>query len=654
MVDASNSSQIIDFKNWRPLTKSRFKSAIECPTKLFYYGKKEEYSNLSNEDEFLQALAEGGYQVGELAKLYCPGGHDIKQLGYKESLEETNKLLKQENVTIYEAAISFENFFIRVDILKKTRDTIELIEVKAKSYHPEEDDFQKRDGYISNQWKPYLYDIAFQTWVTKQAFPENDIKSFLCLCDKSKVATVDGLNQLFRVKKNAKGRKEVIINKDVNDIELGEKILIKIPVDGVVNMILSGKDTDPLKADKEEQKDFSSRAREYAKYFKDNEKYPVTIGSKCKDCEYKLEKNKKSLKSGYEECWKSKIHNFDITKPHIFEIWYNTKVNIQIRNGVIYFRQLYDNPNLYGMLNERQALQVEKTIKKDLSEKIDALLYDEMESWKFPLHFIDFETSMVAIPFHKGKHPYEQTAFQFSCHSLKEDSSIVHNEWINIDRGVFPNYKFVDALKHILEKDNGTILRYSSYENSVLRQIQGQMVREDESKHAELIEWIDTITEWKVPGTRIKEHGERNMQDMLAVLKKYYYHPLMGGSNSIKAVLPSIFSTSNFIKNRYSKPVGYGINLKDAILYQLDSSGKPQDPYKLLTNQYDNIDLSSDMLILEDGKIQDGAAAMVAYAKLQFSEMTITEKKALTKSLLQYCELDTLAMVMIYEHWKYN
>lgn len=71
----------------------------------------------------------------------------------------------------------------------------------------------------------------------------------------------------------------------------------------------------------------------------------------------------------------------------------------------------------------------------------------------------------------------------------------------------------------------------------------------------------------------------------------------------------------------------------------------------MLTNQYDSIDLSCDELILEDGKIQDGAAAMIAYAKLQFTEMTDIEKEALTKSLLQYCELDTLAMVMIYEHW---
>ena len=46
----------------RYLTKSRFKSALECPTKLFYYSKSED-AHLMNDDDFMQALCEGGYQV---------------------------------------------------------------------------------------------------------------------------------------------------------------------------------------------------------------------------------------------------------------------------------------------------------------------------------------------------------------------------------------------------------------------------------------------------------------------------------------------------------------------------------------------------------------------------------------------------------------
>lgn len=59
-----------------------------------------------DDNDFLQALAKGGIQVGDLAKFYYPGGKDIKSLDYDESLAETNEYLKQENVTIYEAAVS--------------------------------------------------------------------------------------------------------------------------------------------------------------------------------------------------------------------------------------------------------------------------------------------------------------------------------------------------------------------------------------------------------------------------------------------------------------------------------------------------------------------------------------------------------------------
>jgi len=55
----------------RYLTKSRFKLALECLTKL-YYTRKDDYADESIDDSFLIALAEGGFQVGELAKfLFC-------------------------------------------------------------------------------------------------------------------------------------------------------------------------------------------------------------------------------------------------------------------------------------------------------------------------------------------------------------------------------------------------------------------------------------------------------------------------------------------------------------------------------------------------------------------------------------------------------
>ena len=66
----------------RYLTKSRFLLALDCPAKLYYTGK-DQYPDKSADNEFLDALAKGGFQVGALAKCYYPGGHDIESRDYR-------------------------------------------------------------------------------------------------------------------------------------------------------------------------------------------------------------------------------------------------------------------------------------------------------------------------------------------------------------------------------------------------------------------------------------------------------------------------------------------------------------------------------------------------------------------------------------------
>ncbi len=69
------------------LTKTRFSTALQCPTKLYYLDNKK-YTNTQNDDKFLVALAEGGFQVGTLAKYYHSGGHEIKSLDQKNALKK--------------------------------------------------------------------------------------------------------------------------------------------------------------------------------------------------------------------------------------------------------------------------------------------------------------------------------------------------------------------------------------------------------------------------------------------------------------------------------------------------------------------------------------------------------------------------------------
>ena len=48
--------------------------------------------------------------------------------------------------------------------------------------------------------------------------------------------------------------------------------------------------------------------------------------------------------------------------------------------------------------------------------------------------------------------------------------------------------------------------------------------------------------------------------------------------------------------------------------------------------------------------IDDGGAALTAYGRIQYTDMTNEEREKIGIALKRYCELDTLAMVMIYEH----
>ena len=649
----------------RYLTKSRFKLAMECPTKLYYIGKKE-YANMSLEDPFLQALAEGGFQVGELAKLYYPGGHDIDTLDYDKALKETNELLKEENCIIYEAAVKYGNFFIRIDILIKEGNRIKIMEVKSKSTSQATDAefFGKRGGMIAG-WKPYINDIAFQNYVVEKAFPECEVIPYLMLVNKNSLCPTDGLNQKFKISRNKSGRRYALASKNLTEEDLSEKLLIPINTEDVCQMVYQD-DYEFL----DQYIKFTDLINEFADKYKNDMLIEPQVSRNCKDCEFKADKAEieAGLKSGYHECFKShlKWKDSDFDEATIFDIWNFRKAKNYIADRKIKLSQLVIediNPKTDGKpglsSSERQWKQIDKAKNNDTRYWLDKdNLRREMETWTYPLHFIDFETAMPAIPFNKGKRPYEGIAFQFSHHIVDEDGTVEHKgEYLNAKPGIYPNYQFVRKLKAELENDQGTIFRYAPHENSYLNMIYNQL-KADESyieDKEELCDFIRDITQYKSGKDTIK--GSRNMVDMLELVKRYYYDPYMKGSNSIKVVLPSVLNSSDFIKEKYSKPI-YGaedgmesLNFEDWTWVKFED-GQVVDPYKLLPKIFEDIsDKDYDIISFED-EISNGGAAMTAYARLQFEEIPNEIRDSIERGLLKYCELDTLAMVMIYEAWK--
>ena len=646
----------------RYLTKSRFNLCMQCPTKLYYTGKRE-YANKNIDDSFLLALAKGGFQVGELAKHYFAGGHNIETLDYKEALQETNELLLKDNVIIYEAAVRYDNLFIRTDILIKEGNKIELVEVKAKSIRSSDEFYNKKKDKIASSWREYLQEVAFQKYVLSKAFPDYRISAFLMLADKEAKCPTEGLNQKFRIiEKN--GRKKIKVSDDLSEEDLNPPILLKINVDDVCEMIYK----DDYNLDGGTYK-FPELIETLAMRYKNDSRIGSDIGKKCKGCEFKAsdEEIKEGYKSGFYECWNDSLGwtDEDFKEDTVLDIWDFRRADSLISNGKIKLTDISqedigvkadDKPGISRTY--RQWTQVEKSQNKDNTYWIDKdNLLKEMNSWTYPLHFIDFETSTVAIPFNKGRRPYEQIAFQFSHHIVHENGKVEHKgQYINTEPGIFPNYDFLRELKRNLEQGQGTIFRFAAHENSILNAIYTQL-KEDKNDipdREELCEFIKSITKSVSSSSEVWE-GPRNMVDMYELVVRYYYDPAMKGSNSIKAVLPAILNSSEYLQDKYSKPV-YGsedipsLNYDKWTWIEIDND-KVVDPYKLLPKMFEDVS-DKDYLLLNNDQLKDGGAAMTAYAMMQFSEMSDYERDEIKNALLKYCELDTLAMVMIYEGWR--
>ena len=652
----------------RYLTKSRFKLAAECPRKLYYTGKKD-YLDRSLDDSFLAALAEGGYQVGELACLIHPGGIRVDDLDHQVALAKTAELLQQDEVTIFEAAIAAGNLFVRVDVLRKSGTRIEVIEVKAKSYNAKKDgDFKGAKGQLKSDFLPYLQDVAFQRYVAVAALPGHQVHAFLMLVDKEQSSTVDGLNQRFKVVVEGR-RLKVQVTPGTTPESLGQCLLAKVPVDGQVDMILSS----TLAVGPADLRPFRAAVDAFAlAYSQDTPLLPLP-SSACGGCQFKAPSwpLAEQPKSGFHECW-SQAFNWgepDFNGSTVLDLWnFHGKTQL-IDQGVLKANQVTlddlkfdgEEPGVDGMTRKHRQWYVCQPAWPGGGEYyFDGEGYlNARAGWKFPLHCIDFETSAVAIPFASGRHPYEITAFQFLHHVVHEDGRVEHrSEWLCAKPGVDPNIDFVRALRDALSNDDGTIFRWSAHENTVLNKLREELLASaapPPDKDA-LVNFIESITSRSV-SPKEKIHGPRTMVDLCDIAEKFYFHPSTKGSNSLKKVLPALMKSSIVLRETYGKATyggkGVSLNFVEPIAWWQERDGQVMDPYALLPPVFD--DVSRDETDAADEglseELKEGGAAMAAYARLQFEDLSDTRRASIESALLRYCELDTLAMVMAIQAW---
>ena len=186
------------------LSKSDFQLASTCSKKLLY--KKQGYPTSNDANEYMEMLAKGGFFVGMMAKLMYPTGFEVMG-NTNEAIQRTNEYLKQKNCILFEAAFQSGEKLVRVDILEKKGNLVNLIEVKAKS-HDTEDDPTNQKKLLSK----YIDDVAFQFNVISEAYPDFNLTAYLLMPDKSKRTSIDGLAGWFSINQS----------NDQSDIELDE------------------------------------------------------------------------------------------------------------------------------------------------------------------------------------------------------------------------------------------------------------------------------------------------------------------------------------------------------------------------------------------------------------------------------------------------
>lgn len=173
-----------------------------------------------------------------------------------------------------------------------------------------------------------------------------------------------------------------------------------------------------------------------------------------------------------------------------------------------------------GVLTERQMSSVKGLVMEGDEIKVDTtMLLDFLSSLRYPLHHLDFETFMKAVPQFKGAKPYMQVPFQYSLHIQEAAYGPTRHMEFLAEEGRDPRRALAERLCHDIPVGAQATAYNASFEKSVLRHLAEQF--------QDLAEHLLSI--------------ESNIVDLMVPFqKKWVISAAMQGSYSIKKVLPAL------------------------------------------------------------------------------------------------------------------
>lgn len=226
-------------------------------------------------------------------------------------------------------------------------------------------------------------------------------------------------------------------------------------------------------------------------------------------------------------------------------------------------------------LTAKQLLQVEVTKSGETKIK-KAEIKEFLNSFEYPLYFLDYETMMSAVPYFDGTRPYQQIPFQYSLHIIDEPGAEPrHSAYLHEDNSN-PAENLSKQLKdHIGE--TGTVITWNMKFEKSCNITLGRLAPEYEKFYHEL--------------------NGRIVDLMTPFSTGLYAHKDFKGSASIKNVLPVLVTKLS---------------------------------YKEL-------------------EIQEGSSAQRLWMEAVLDNKHDGDKHKIIENLLEYCKLDSLAMLKIFD-----
>lgn len=270
-----------------------------------------------------------------------------------------------------------------------------------------------------------------------------------------------------------------------------------------------------------------------------------------------------------------KKYNNIPSENSVFDLYNNRSKVKQISENILTFDDLVKSG---AKLSDIQKRQIYFALYDVSDIYIDKYKVKEiLAGYKFPLYFFDFETYQDIIPHYKGCRPYQQIPFQYSLHILYEDGTLEHKEFLG-DGINNPIYDIVSSMLNDLGTTGSIVAYNDAFEKGRIK----EMAYIDTENKNKLFRLVDRFVDL----ADIFQGG-------------YCYNKSMGGSFSIKSVLPALFPNDDELN------------------------------YKKLDN------------------VHKGDEASAAYLSLK--DLDEEKRNEIRRSLLAYCKLDTYAMVKIYQ-----